>query len=379
MRLLDLFEKTVHNKDELTGELQKLGFDQLKTQGNEVSVLTHSDAGKRKSVLRKVDQEFDNASYNPSTSRSSIGHVDVDYPDSKKLGFVTAKPLNRQGDSSAGVSNELTLANQISKALAVANPITIVFNGPNKQKTVKNVSGVEVKGRQATNKSKTDIALITSGKDFNISIKKDDAEYWESADSYEPAKTAAKKIIDKLVKKEKVTLLDQGSYYQLIPSIAFPASDEEKTQMVFGNDLLGQGAVISQTFTDEDFEWDDSRSTLKIRVNEIIDKKTDLTDDNDVWFIVRNDSNRNTKGFYPGLRILACKPRRLTQGVMLVDQSGKITRNVDSETVEKLIRRSQITAMKTDPNVDPEVLKKALKKRTKSSDELFNQLLNKKS
>ena len=378
MRLLDIFEKIVHNKDELASELQKLGFDQLKIQGNEVSVLTHSDAGKRKSVLRKVEQEFDNATYNPSTLRSSIGHVDVNYPNSKKLGFVTAKPLNRQGDSSAGVSNELALANQISKALAISNPINVVFNAPNKQKIVKNITGVEIKGRQTTNKSKTDISLVTSGKNFNISIKKDDSEYWESADSYEPAKSFAKKIINKLIDKEKVKLLKQGSYYQLIPSIAFPASEEEKIQMVFGNDILGNGAVISQTFTDDDFEWDDSRSTLKIRVNEIIDQKSDLIGDNDVWFIIRNDSNRNTKGFYPGLRILACKPKRLTQGVMLVDRSGKITRPVDAETVEKLIRRSQITAMKTNPDVDPDVLKRALKKRTKSSDELFNQLLKKK-
>ena len=342
MRLFNLFEKIVQNKDELTSELQKMGFDQIKTQGNEVSVLTASDANKRKAVLKKVDQEIDNAKYNPSTLRSSIGHVDVDYPDSKKMGFVTAKPLNRQGDSSAGVSNELALANQISKALAIANPITVTFNAPNKQKTVKNVSGVVVKGRQTTNKSKTDVALITSRKNFNISIKQNNAEYWESADSYEPAKAVAKKLIDKLVAQNKVKLINQGTHYQLIPSIAFPASDEEKTQMVFGSDILGSGAIIIQTFTEDDFEWDDARSTLKINVSEIIDSVKDITGNNDVWFIVRNDSNRNTKGFYPGLRILACKPERLTEGVMLVDQSGKIIRKVDPKTIENLIRRAKI-------------------------------------
>jgi hypothetical protein len=379
MKLHDLFEKTINSHEELPIELEKLGFNQLKTIGNEVSILTQPEATHRRTVLKQVDHEFDNAKYNPSTLRSSIGHVDIDYPNSKKKGFVTAKPLNRQGDSSAGVDNELKLANQISKALAIANPITVVFNAPGKQKIIKNVTDVVVKGRQTTNHAKADIVLKTKGQDFPISIKKNNAEYWESADSYEPARKISNQIIKKLESTGQVSLTNQGSFYYLIPSIAFPASAEEKSKMAFGTDILGNGAVISQSFEDDNFEWDDSRSTLKIKVSEILDSEKDLTDENDVWFIVRNDSNRRTRGFYPGLRILACKPKRLTQGVMLVSRSGKVIRPVDSKTVTKLIRRGQITSMKTDPNVDFEVLKKTLQKKTQSSDELFQQLLDKKS
>jgi hypothetical protein len=337
--------KIIKCRDELLKELEKLGFNQFKIKGNEIRILTLSESSaQRRSILEQIYKKFGNSNYNFSTSRSSIGHIDIIYPNNKKS-FITVKPINKQGNKSAGIDNELNLFDQIKKALEIAKPITVIFESfKNRKKVIKNVTEVILTNKQTKNRAKADIVLKTKkGQDFPISIKKNNAEYWESADSYQHAQKIARKIIKKLENKNQIFLINKNSFYQLIPSIAFPASDKEKKQVVFGSDiLLGNGVVIVQDFSDENFEWNYSKKILKIRVSKILQSKKDLTGEDDVWFIVRNDSNRRTRGFYPGLRILACTPKRLTQGVMLVSRQGKILRLVNSEIMTKLIYKSQI-------------------------------------
>ena len=105
-----------------------------------------------------------------------------------------AKPAKKQGKSSAGVDNEQKLVDFINSS-AKTGPINVFFM--NKNKTFDVIGCVEAisAGTDTSGRKKSDVNLIDyKGKVYPISIKKDDAEYWESADSYFGQE--AKTIID---------------------------------------------------------------------------------------------------------------------------------------------------------------------------------------
>lgn len=90
------------------------------------------------------------------------------------------------------------------------------------------------------------------GNAYNISVKKDNAEMWESADSLWGQKAA--EYVKKLEKKGKITLQQEKTgHFTITPNIAIEATADEARDVVFGSDILGQGVVITKTFRESDF------------------------------------------------------------------------------------------------------------------------------
>ena len=277
-----------------------------------LAVLTKDN---RANLLSKITKEIPGAKYDKTpTSASSVGLVKVD-------GFVIfAKPLSKQGNASAGIENEIIIIKSINDIIKEGGnePITVVFKSGSKKQTINNVTNCREMGRDTSGRKKADIILETTRSDYPISIKKDNAEIWESADSYYGPK--AEKLIAKLLGEGKIKLKPMTGVFKLEPNFAKKASTSEATSVVFGSDLLvgRRGSVITRTFSSDDFNMDYKKNILTITVSSIIRTVADVKGKHEVWFLVRNDRTRKTIESYPGIRVLATYQSRINPQVLRV-------------------------------------------------------------
>lgn len=296
--------------DELKTICKGLGYDKFKDKsGARFQVLTDEN---RVEVLQKLEaaikMKFPQAKWDPDASESSVGAIVID-----KF-MVGAAPASKQGKASAGLDNEHTLFNMIGKITA-GGPMNIVFKGGGNTFEVKECVGYRDAGRDTSGRKKADIILVTqSGKEVPISLKKDKAEMWESADSYWARE--AKAIVDKLIGEKKAKLVPKGKVFQIEPNIAKKADKSEATNVVFGSDILkGKGCVLEKTFTGQ-FTIDGENAIIE--VTKIVTSLSDLKGEYEVWFLIRNDSSRKGSKIYPGLRVLAVKKSRINRNVLQV-------------------------------------------------------------
>jgi len=290
--------------------LRKIGFKKFKKESSKtISILVE---GNRIDALEKVEKDFVdlNAKYDPNKGSSSIGAVVAD-------GFtIKARPASKQGKNSAGLGNEDAMINGIEQ-FTKGGPITVCITDGRKKHEYKNVIGVEEVGRDTTNRKKADVRLmIQGGGKIPISIKKDNAEIWESADSYYAP--TAKRIVDREERKGSIVIEEKGPIpiSSMQPNLAIKATSIEKRDVVFGSDLLNKGFVVVRSFRGSDFKM--SGDMLYVYVTQIIDKTTDLTGNDDVFFLIRNDSSRKGSKIRPGLRVLAVKGTRINKNVKVV-------------------------------------------------------------
>ena len=172
-------------------------------------------------------------------------------------------------------------------------------------------------GADTTGRKKADIVLKDKNNNlYPISIKKDDAETWESADNYFSAE--AKTIIQKAVNENKTKLLAESTYFKIEPNIAVKATVEEKKQVVFGSDLENKGAVVTKTFVSNSFKQEED--TLIIECTHVITSLDDVKDDEDVYFLIRNDKTRKSIKEYPGIRVLAVYKKRINPNVVVLSR-----------------------------------------------------------
>ena len=309
-------------KDQFLKEVKKLGYHDIKeisTTRFAILVATNSTReSSLKSIMSRLKSNYD-VKYDKSTSMSSIGHLVVE---GKFL--LTAKPKSRQGSASAGVENEIMLVNEINNAIKDSDigSVTVQFKHGGDTFKLSKVTSVVRAGADTAGRKKSDVNIVANGKSVPISIKKDNAENWESADSYWGA--TARQFIDYAIKEKKAKLNKEGNVYKLEPNLAVKANKEEKENVVFGSDILaGKGAVIKKTFSNSDFKYDSKKNILTISVSEIMRDLSDVTGESDVWFLIRNDKTRlGSQIGYPGLRVLAVYQSRVNQNVV------KLTRNV---------------------------------------------------
>lgn len=231
---------------------------------------------------------------------------------------IYVKPIGKQGGKSAGLENESGLVDAINTLLS-SNPdgINVNFVSGKKNFYVENVVGASGAGLDTAGRKKSDVNLITINGVIPVSIKKDNAEYWESADAYYGAR--ASEIIDALYSDDQIAVWDMGSYYTIEPNIAVRATSDEVVDVVFGSDILGNGAVIKRTFTASDFNFDEDTSTLTVTATSIITKPSDVKGDESVWFLIRNDKTRKGIPGYPGLRVLAAYEKRINPNVKRIE------------------------------------------------------------
>jgi hypothetical protein len=301
---------TISSLDSLISLVTSAGYPNIKKiSNNKIAVLTSEN---RVDVLKALAKAIKGSTYDKApSSESSVGKV--------KLGTfsILAKPAGKQGSASAGVGNEQFLVDTVNKALKKLGSANILFKSSDKSFKITNCVKVESVGSDTTGRKKADVMFFTvGGKKIPISIKKDDAETWESADSY--FSSQAKVIIDKAVKAKKTKLVKQGTYYTIEPNIAVTATRQEKMDVVFGSDLGSGGAVVTKTFSKDDFSI--NGESIKIEVSNIITDLSDVKGDKDVFFLIRNDKTRKSIPDYPGIRILASYKKRINKNVAIVER-----------------------------------------------------------
>ena len=295
--------------DELISIVNGLGYPNIKKKSSfRFNILID---GNRIEAMQKMEaaikMKYPQAFWDENAGDSSIGAIVVDRY------LVGASPASKQGKASAGLANEHTLFKMIEQITA-SGPMHVVFKAGSKEYRVENVVGYRDAGRDTGGRKKADIVLITKdNKEYPISLKKDKAEMWESADSYWSAE--AKKIVDAEVKKGNVTIDAFKNVYKLTPNLAKKASSGEAKAVVFGNDILPNGCVIEKTFNGRYEIVDD---TAYITATKIITSLSDLKGEYEIWFLIRNDSSRKGSKIYPGLRVLAVKKTRINKNVKQV-------------------------------------------------------------
>lgn len=175
-------------------DLKKAGYNDFKVKSKKVLVVL-TDKNRTK-VIEDILKKLPDAVYDSTPkSISSLGVI----KDPRGVDIIV-KPKSRQGVNSAGVGNEHFLVEKITEAINNNDIDTIVFQSPVKSYIIKDVIEVKSVGTSTKGRKKADIVITTKqGKQHNISIKKDDAEMWESADSY--WKEKALKYINDLKEK----------------------------------------------------------------------------------------------------------------------------------------------------------------------------------
>lgn len=296
---------------ELQNSLKELGLtDFKKISSKRFSVLTDEN---RVELLEKIAQHFSafDAVYDQDFGSSSVGMV--------RIGSfaIGAAPKSKQGKASAGIQNEYTLINMINTALA-DGPLNLVFQAKGKNFTVPMAVRAEAVGGDTKDRKKSDVNIVDiDGNKFPLSLKKDKAEMWESADSYWG------KDMENIVKREqkagnvKVEPHPKvRSVFTLTPNLAVKADAKEVNNVVFGTDILPNGAVLEKTFNGK-YKVDSDTESVIIDVTKIITSPRELKGDYEVYFLIRNDSSRKGSKI-PGLRVLAVKKTRINKNVKVV-------------------------------------------------------------
>jgi hypothetical protein len=258
----------------------------------------------RYEYVKKI-QDLEGFSYNPNTPGSSIGGIS--YKDSVFL----LKPSGSQGRASAGTENEDILENEINKYLE-SGPKNIIFKGSNKDFTTRNIKEIKPTGYDVAGGKKADILLI-GDKTYPISIKKDNAGFWESSDTrYKDVVTKLsqkitngdfapklifKPFVDKLGNtKEGINIMyDKETDSKVTGIIVTDLPSKEEESIIFGSD---NAIVIYKTFSPSDFTL--KENNLYITVSKILEDMDDIQEFNlEPVLNIRHDSTRTSTG---GLR-----------------------------------------------------------------------------
>lgn len=296
--------------DAIIPALNGLGYDDVRRDNNN-TVSLYVPARERMTAVRNIVAELAGAKYDPNMAGSSIGGILF------AGGRIRVRPAGGSGEKSAGLDNEQHLIDTINRFVNEVGPLTLTFTGDNgKDITVRNVTQAVSAGKDTAGRKKSDVNILSDGRTLPISIKKANAEYWESADTLFGEQ--ADRIVDALVDQDEVTLTpinkftpDGREKVSIKPEVAIKATDEQSLDIVFGSDILaGGGGVVKETFNDEHYTLKDNH--LTVTADLVIAQPEDIPENMQVYFLIRNDSSRNRPGSrYPGLRVLGSYASRV--------------------------------------------------------------------
>jgi len=330
----------VNNTTEIESRLRRAGYTRFKDKTrSRVCILADGD---RVAILRAVESLFfsEGATFNPDyrtpilrrgnresggNTVSSIGVVEIGNF------LVYTAPASRQGGGSAGVGNERNLIDSINSHLTrgtgTNESISVVITSGSKSVVINNVIRADSVGSQTAGRAKSDVNLIKSdGTFFPISLKQNNAQMWESADTLFGER--AKNVLTELSGTGRIILsrntagdviFDAG-----VSGVAFPTTDEEATNVIFGSDILTNGGVVlKQTFMgaqSPNFSWDSDSQTLSITATKLYRRLSDVRGTEEEPFIlIRRDSTRQAglgqDRNFKGLRVLVVYRSRITGGV----------------------------------------------------------------
>jgi hypothetical protein len=326
--------------------LRKMGYEDIVPKNRTIRVMVQIPEGSTQSAFRKQIQNeiFVNMRKMFPKEKISIDN-DPKYGTNGAIILANArvtiliKDLGKQGDNSAGVANEIELASLLSSVIQKYGSANITFvDERGKKMSIKNATNVSVAGRDTADRKKADVVLSSKTKNLPISIKKMNAEAWESADTMFGAK--AKEIILKLRKKGVLDLIKIGErstkqgpipVYKLSKEVVIEPTPEESMKVIFGSDLNPEGGIVIQTFKPEHYSQKDNNVTVQCHA--VITNKEDIPESHLMVWLLRNDSGRNSStlgiaGIKPmGVTLTRGIGKKGTKDVILVDQYGNVVKN----------------------------------------------------
>lgn len=334
-------------KSQVEDVLRSAGYEDFKPkQGNKIQVLVQIPSGRkagefRQEIIKEILgilqtelPEYD-PQYSPDTGISSLGGVVFD----NSPVTVTVKDTGEQGDNAAGVANELELASIIQSAIQKYKRVNVTFVDPRGKKlTISNCNQVDIKGRDTAGRKKSDITLLSDKSSLPISIKKLNADMWESADTLFGKR--AREILDKLVAEGTVELKKIGKrklktgtvdVFQLSKEIVIEPTEEEALDALFGRDLHPEGGIVIQTFKPEHFKQ--KNNNITVDAHAIITNAEDIPESHLMVWQLRNDKTRNSEtlgiaGIRPlGVTLTRGIGKTGTKDVILVDKNGNVVKN----------------------------------------------------
>ena len=275
----------------------------VKVSANKYKLLV--PRSERIEYIKKI-QAIEGFDYDPSAKGSSIGALTY-----KNSAFLL-KPTGAQGRASAGTENEDILENEINKYLDLGVK-NIIFKGSNKSYTIPNATGVTGVGYDVAGGKKADIVITGAAGNYPISIKKDNAGFWESADTrYKTLMTKLvsriaggdfapelifKPFVDKLGNEKKgINIMYNDTTNAKVSGVLVTdLPNKEEESIIFGSD---KAVVIYKTYTENDFTQ--QGDNLIIKVTKIIENMEDVIEyDLEPVLNIRHDSTRSATG---GLR-----------------------------------------------------------------------------
>jgi hypothetical protein len=333
-------------KQQVEQILKANGYEDFKINGNKINVLVQIPAGQKKNEFRSailneilaiLKQQLPEADpeYSADPGISSLGGIVF----TASPVTVVVKDTGKQGDQSAGVANELEMASLLQSMIQKYGTANVTFVDPRgKKMTIRNCTNVEVAGRDTSDRKKADVVLTSERGSLPISIKKLDADMWESADNLFGERARA--ILDKLVEDGIVQLNQIGTrkmrtgsvpVYELSKEIVMEPTEEEALNAVFGADLNPKGGVVVQTFKPEHFKQVDNNVTVECHA--VITNAAEIPESHMMVWLLRNDSTRNggslgIAGIRPlGVTLTRGIGKKGTKDVILVDQYGNVVQN----------------------------------------------------
>lgn len=331
------------SKQELEQKLRDNGFSDLKVSGNKITVLTQIPDGQKKLEFRiaLLQEILDNLKielkqYNPQYSddaslKSSIGGIV--FPNSPL--HIVVKDSGKQGEKSAGVANEIELGSLIQSVIEKFGNANVAFTDPRGVKlTIENATEVEIAGRTTAGRRKADVIIKSPNSKLPISIKKVNADMWESADNLfgQRARQVIEKLVDEgVVELKKIKELKGKPVYELSKEIVMEPTEQEALQAIFGSDINPEGGIVIQTFKPEHFKQDGNN--VDVDAHAVIINKDDIPESHVMYWILRNDETRNSKSLgIPGIRPLGVTAKRAlgakgTKDVIVVDSEGNVIKS----------------------------------------------------
>ena len=346
--LINLIENL--SKPDIESVLKKAGYSDLKVSGNKIGVLVQIPDGEKKELFRAqilkqilalLKQNFpkNRPTLSMDARLSSIGGIEfADNPIK-----ILVKDLGNQGDQSAGVANEIEMAGLLQSVIERYGSANVTFVDPRgKTLTINDCTSVDVAGRDTGGRKKADVVLQSPERSLPISIKKLNAEAWESADNLFGKKARA--IIDQLVKDKQVKLnklektRDGAPVFALSKEIVIEPTEEETMSAIFGSDLNPKGGIIIQTFEPEHFVQ--TGQDVTIEAHAVIASRADIPESHLMVWLLRNDPGRNSTALgIPGIRVMGATltrgiGKKGTKDVILVDKDGNVLERGQPDQVD---------------------------------------------
>jgi len=265
------------------------------------------------SDINKLD-DFD---YDPNMKGSSIGGVKF-----KNAKFLL-KPTGGQGRASAGTENEDILENEIKKYIEQGATI-LIFDGVNKSYTIEGLKGVKGVGYDVAGGKKADV-VIEGNTSHPISIKKDNAGFWESSDTryksvvntlskkikngdFAPELTFRPFITSTGYEKEGINVMyDETTDKKVTGVIVTDLPENQEESIIFGSD---NAVVVYRSYTPSDFTLEGD--VLRVEVSKIIEDMNDVEEFGlEPVLNIRHDSTRAATG---GLRATVVPKKLIYKG-----------------------------------------------------------------